>query len=86
MRRQGARRKEVKRRVVQHCRALCDLAGKDSFPVLSTRRQFQRYLDFWKRKEWQDLAAAAVGALSQGESQTTGIYLGPDEMDVQDRG
>ena len=70
-------RKEVKRRIVEHCRAICDLAIKDSFPVYSTRRQFQRYLDVWKREEWQDLAAAAVEALSQGEPQAPGVYLGP---------
>jgi len=70
-------RKEVKRRIIEHCRAICDLAVKDPFPVRSTRRQFQRYLDFWKREEWQELAAAAVEALSQGEPQATGVYLGP---------
>jgi len=72
-------RKEVKRRIIEHCRAICDLAVKDPFPVRSTRRQFQRYLDFWKRDEWEVLAAAAVEALSQGESQATGVYLGPDK-------
>jgi len=70
-------RKEVKRRIIEHCRAICDLSVKDPFPVSSTCRQFQRYLDFWKRDEWQDLAAAAVGALSQGEPQATTVYLGP---------
>jgi len=70
-------RKEVKRRIIEHCRAICDLSVKDPFPVHSTRRQFQRYLEFWKRDEWQDLAAAAVEALSQGEPQATGVYLGP---------
>jgi len=70
-------KKEVKRRIIEHCRAICDLAVKDPFPVHSTRRQFQRYLDFWKRDEWQDLAAAAVVALSQGEPKATGVYLGP---------
>jgi hypothetical protein len=75
-------REEVKRRVIEHCRAICDLAVKEPFPVRSTLRQFQRYLEFWKRDEWEDLAAAAVGALSQGESQVTGVYLGPGKTDV----
>ena len=70
-------RKEVKRRIMEHCRAICDLAVKDSFPVYSTRRQFQRYRDVWKRDEWQDLADAAVGALSQGEPQAADVSLGP---------
>jgi hypothetical protein len=72
-------RKEVKRRIMEHCRAICDLAVKDSFPVYSTRRQFQRYRDVWKRDEWQDLADAAVGALSQGEPQAADVSLGPDK-------
>lgn len=70
-------RKEVKRRIIEHGRAICDLSVKDPFPVHSTRRQFQRYLDVWKREEWQDLAAAAVEALSQGQPQAPGVYLGP---------
>ena len=47
--------------------AICYRADKVLFPVRSTLRQFQRYLDFWNRDEWQELAAAAVAALSQGE-------------------
>jgi hypothetical protein len=70
-------RKEVKRRIIDHCQAIRDLAIKDSFPAYSTRRQFQRYRDVWKRDEWQDLAAAAVKALSQREPQGAGVYLGP---------
>jgi len=54
-------------------------AGAVLTPVHSTRRQFQRYLDYWKRDEWQDLAAAAVKALSQGEPQAMGVYLGPSK-------
>jgi hypothetical protein len=72
-------REDVNRLIIEHCRAICDLSVKDPFPVHSTRRQFRRYLDFWKRDEWQDLAAAAVEALSQGEPKATGVYLGPDK-------
>jgi len=58
-------------------RAICDLGGKNPFPVRSTLRQFQRYLDFWNRDEWQELATAAVAALSQRELRTMEVYLGP---------
>ena len=61
-------KEEMRRQVVEHCQALCDLMGKDSFPVFSTCRQFQRYLDWWKREEWQDLAAIAVKTLGKGNS------------------
>ncbi len=56
---------EVKSRVVEYCKAICDLAGSNSFYASSTRRQFQRYLDYWKRDEWNDLAAAAIKALGE---------------------
>jgi hypothetical protein len=58
-------KKGAKGRVVEHCRALRDLGGRESFPVLSTARQFRRYLDCWKRDAWQDLAEAAVAALEE---------------------
>jgi hypothetical protein len=60
-------KRELKRRITEHCRAIRDLSVKDAFPLHSTRRQFQRYLEVWQRNEWRDLAAAAVGALNQGE-------------------
>jgi hypothetical protein len=66
---------ELSRRVFEHCRAIREapragargLMAKNDFPLHSTGRQFQRYLEFWRRAEWRDLAAAAVGALNQGE-------------------
>ena len=72
-------REEAKQRIVEHCRAICDLAGSEEFTLLSTRRQFQRYLVWWKRDEWQDLATVAIAALSPGESQTPEVYLGRGE-------
>ncbi len=39
--------------------------GERSFEVDSTRRQFQRYIDYWGRKEeWRSIAEEAVSALS----------------------
>ena len=59
-------------RVVEHCKAIVDLMGMHSFHVVSTRRQFQRYLDYWDGDMWRDIAAAAVEALSstRGESES----------------
>lgn len=58
--------KDVKKRVREHCRAIVDLMSIDSFEVLSTRRQFERYRDYWDKKgeEWQPIAEVAVRALS----------------------
>ncbi len=79
-------REEVKRGVIEHCRAICDLSVNHPFPLRSTLQQFQRYLDFWKRDEWEDLAAAAVRVLKQRETEGTGVYLGPGEAHVRNRG
>ena len=45
----------IRERVVEHCREIRRLVGDESFQVYSTRRQFQRYIDWWKREEWQDI-------------------------------
>lgn len=55
--------RKVSERVVHYCQEVRRLMGDDSFHVYSTRRQFQRYLDWWQREEWQDIARAAIGAL-----------------------
>jgi hypothetical protein len=56
--------RNVKKNVQDHCKAIVDLMGEDSFEVYSTKEQFQRYIDYWDRKEWQPIARAAVDALS----------------------
>ena len=57
-------RDDAKNRIVGLCQSICDAASEDRFPVLSTSRQFKRYLNFWCRKDWNDLAQAAVTALA----------------------
>jgi hypothetical protein len=37
----------------------------DRFPILSTKRQFGRYLLEWKSPIWADLAQVAVDALTE---------------------
>jgi hypothetical protein len=50
-------------RIVGLCQSIRDVS-EDRFPVSSTSRQFKRYLNFWCRKDWEDLAQAAVTALA----------------------
>jgi len=50
--------------VVDHCTSIVNLMGPASFPVESTRRQFQRYLDAWQDATWEAIARAAVEALT----------------------
>jgi hypothetical protein len=54
----------IREQVVTHCGEIRRLVGDESFHVFSTRRQFQRYLDWWKRDEWEAIARAAVAALT----------------------
>lgn len=58
--------RNVKKKVRDHCKAIVELMGERSFEVDSTRRQFQRYIDYWGRKkeEWRSIAKEAVSALS----------------------
>jgi hypothetical protein len=62
----GAKRpNEIRRRVVAHCGAIVKLTGADSFQVGSTRRQFERYRDHWRRDAWRSIPEAAVAALGE---------------------
>ena len=59
---------QAKKTITAHCREIYVMVGSDAFPTYSTRRQFQRYVKYWPRAEWTDLAVAAVQALGEGES------------------
>jgi hypothetical protein len=52
----------ITRSVREHCRDIRDSLGADAFPVFSTRRQFERYVEWWKGS-WTDIARAAVQEL-----------------------
>lgn len=54
-------------RIVEHCRQIRELST-DSFPVLSTQRQFRRYVDHWSRMQWEGLAQAALVTLEGREA------------------
>lgn len=60
--------KSVRKTVRDHCKAIIDHMGEGSFQADSTRRQFQRYIDYWgegrKKENWKEIAQAAVTALS----------------------
>ncbi len=59
----------AKKQVQEHCKAIVRLMGEDSFEVYSTRRQFQRYLEYWPNPQWNLIAKAAVSALSPSGSK-----------------
>ena len=59
---------DVGRTVKEHCKAIVDIAGKDSFEARSTCRQFKRYRDLWKSKYWDPIAEEAFRALAPKEA------------------
>jgi hypothetical protein len=60
----GFKHGETARSLLDHCAQVRDLSKKDDFPILSTQRQFSRYLTHWSRPEWRELAQAALDALA----------------------
>jgi hypothetical protein len=59
--------RQVIKKVTQHCQAIVALMGADSFHVASTRRQFERYRDYWDRPVWDNIVRAALAALSPAD-------------------
>jgi hypothetical protein len=51
--------------ITGHCQDICDLSLEVFLPLLSTFRQFQRYVECWKRDEWDELARIAVNVLRE---------------------
>jgi hypothetical protein len=58
--------KEAKDKIVELCQGICDAARDNRFPIFSTSRQFKRYLNYWRRDDWVELALAAVAKLADG--------------------
>jgi hypothetical protein len=59
----------AKKRIEEHCTKLLDLRGPRSFEVASTRRQFERYVNFWI--EFKELAEVAIKILPLPEDATS---------------
>ncbi len=51
---------EVIAAIQRHCDKIVELVGWEDFAVFSTRRQFQRYVDWW----WKGLDGAAVAKIA----------------------
>jgi CHAT domain len=65
---QNFRHKQAEDEIIQHCSEMLRLLGSDAFAILSTRRQFGRYIRYWKRDEWEKLAHSALRALGDKSS------------------
>ncbi|MGY6275415.1 CHAT domain-containing protein [Methylomonas sp. MgM2] len=59
-----ADQKLAKKEIHRCCKEIVELATGDAFPLLSTRRQFKRYLNFWHNSQWKEYAEQALKILS----------------------
>ncbi|MCE9686107.1 CHAT domain-containing protein [Shewanella sp. AS16] len=53
----------LKQQISDFCRQMLNEPMADNFPILSTLRQFRRYLQDWDSPLWAGLAQTALGAL-----------------------
>ena len=53
--------------IVSLCRQIRELVPSNSFSLFSTLRQFRRYLGYWPRDNWNELASGAIDALNGTE-------------------
>ena len=60
--------KSIEGAVLDYCRQLVNTVGIEHCAVMSTRRQFQRYVDWWQKNVWHETAKAAVAALTSPSS------------------
>lgn len=61
--------KHAKEEIQRHCQEMRALVGADAFPLLSTQRQFRRYIKYWRRDEWKDLPHIALEELGNKLSE-----------------
>lgn len=69
--------KQSRREIKRVCQRICEAVEEDAFPIFSTRRQFQRYLEHWPRDIWNSLAKVAVDSLPEEASWTGRPYVKP---------
>ncbi|MCF6158006.1 MAG: CHAT domain-containing protein [wastewater metagenome] len=61
---------QAKQDIRNCCEEMLSLLSPDAFPILSTRRQFRRYLEYWQREQWNKLAKTALSALGDRSLNT----------------
>lgn len=61
-------REQTKTEIKACCKEMHELLDANNFAIFSTKRQFRRYLTYWKSPKWEDLAKEALKALSDKTS------------------
>ncbi len=59
---------DIEKEVRKHCQEIIDLEGRDSFHVLATKRQFNRYVNWWGETDLNKIATAALEVLEEKNS------------------
>lgn len=55
--------KHAKSEIRRCCKEMREIVAADTFPLFSTKRQFRRYLNYWRNPLWDDLAREALKSL-----------------------
>jgi hypothetical protein len=61
---QNIDRKSLEASTTYNCREMLNELYSGAFPIMSTRRQFRRYLKDWSSPLWENLAQTALNALA----------------------
>lgn len=64
---------EVREKALDHTRQLLSFAGYGSFPVYSTRRQFERYVSWWGHEAFESMLTARKQARKRSWGEPGGI-------------
>lgn len=69
----------AEKEIGRYCKEIMEICAPEAFPVRSTARQFRRYVDIWKRKEWTALAQTALDFLGNNKPGATGLEDSAEE-------
>jgi hypothetical protein len=60
---QGGPSEQLTAEIKRYCREMLNELCSEAFPIISTQRQFRRYLNDWSTPLWNSLAQAALDSL-----------------------
>lgn len=74
------RHQVAKKKALTHAEQIVNIAGRESFPVYSTKRQFERYRDWWSDKSFEADLEDAGKKRHPGWSQKGGVRHLADQL------
>jgi len=71
---------EIRKKTLDHIQALLSLAGHGSFPVYSTKRQFERYINWWGHEIFETFLADEGSVRERSWTEPGGIVELADQV------